>query len=303
MHVAIIGGTGFVGWYLVKALIDASHEPSLLVRAGSESRVEHPERCRITTGELSPVTARETLKNCDAVIYNIGILREFPSRGITFEELQYQCVVRITELASALGVQRLILMSANGVKPNGTPYQETKFRAEEYAQSSGLDITIFRPSVIFGDPQGRDEFASQLLRQMIVPPLPALGFRTGFRSKNRVKMSPVHVEDVVTAFVAALDNPSTFGKTYELGGPEELSWVQMLERIAAATGRNKWIVPMPVGVMKIPAALLGWLPFFPVTLDQLKMLEEGNTADPGPLTALIGREPRAFNSDNLAYLS
>ena len=303
MHVAIIGGTGFVGRHLADAFISAGHQLSLLVRPGSENRIVRPERCRIIRGDLgSPVSVNETLKNCDAAIYNVGILRELPSKGITFEEMQYHCVLRVTELAQALGVSRFMLMSANGVKPDGTSYQRTKFRAEQRALSSGLNVTIFRPSVIFGDPSGREEFASQLYRQMISPPLPAIGLRSANSAENTVQMSPVHVKDVAAAFVAALDDPSTFGQTYELGGPEILSWEQILERIADATGRNKWIIPMPIGLMKIPAALLDWLPFFPVTLDQLKMLEEGNTADPGSLTALIGREPRAFVGENLAYL-
>lgn len=303
MHVAIIGGTGFVGRHLVDAFIGAGHQLSLLVRPGSENRITRPERCRIVRGDLSSsVCVNETLKNCDAAIYNVGILREFPSKGITFEEMHYKCAMRVTELAHALGVSRFILMSANGVRADGTPYQRTKFRAEQGALSSGLDATIIRPSVIFGDPSGRQEFASQLYRQMVSPPLPAIGLYSANGSGNTVQMSPVHVEDVAAAFVAALDDPSTIGQTYELGGPEILSWEQILKRIADATGHNKWIIPMPIGLMKIPTALLDWLPFFPVTLDQLRMLEEGNTADPGQLTALIGREPRAFDGENLAYL-
>ena len=303
MDVAIIGGTGFVGSYLVDALNAAGHQLSLLVRPGSESRLSNSERCRIVPGDLgSPASINATLRDCDATIYNVGILREFPSKGITYEAMQYESVVRVAESAKALGVSRFVLMSANGVRPDGTRYQQTKYRAEQAVLSCGLDVTIFRPSVIFGDPRGRDEFASQLYRQMISPPLPAIGFRSGIGADNTVKMSPVHVEDVAAAFVTALGNPSTFGETFELGGPEILSWEQILERIAAATGRNKWTIPMPIGLMKLPAALLDWLPYFPVTLDQLRMLEEGNTADSGPLQALIEREPRVFDAQNLAYL-
>ncbi len=305
MHVAVIGGTGFVGKYLVGALLDAGHVPSLLARPGSESRVDHPNGCRIVSGDLgSPVAVIETLKNCDAVIYNVGILRERPSAGITFEEAHYTCAVRVLESAKACGISRFLLMSANGVKANGTPYQQTKFRAEKKLLASRLDVTVFRPSVIFGDPTGRDEIATRLYRQMIAPPLPALGFYRGFLPSNgAVELSPVHVRDVADAFIASLEDDSTFGATVEVGGPEVLSWIEMLERIAAATGHNKWIVPMPIGLMRIPAALFGWLPFFPVTLDQLRMLEEGNCADPGPLTSLIRRAPRAFDSDSLAYLN
>jgi NADH dehydrogenase len=304
MRVAIFGGSGFVGSYLVDALIAAGHEPSLMVRFGSERKVRQVERCRLVAGNLSSTTAIDaTLENCDAVIYNVGILRESPKQGITFEELQYNRVVRVSESAKTHGISRFLLMSANGAKSTGTPYQETKFRAEEHVRASGFDVTIFRPSVIFGEPRGRMEIGTQLYAEMISPPIPAVGFFTGWRPyRGTVAMSPVHVEDVAQAFLTALRESSTIGKTYVLGGPEVLSWAEMLRRIARTVERKKWIVPMPIGIMKLAAALLDWLPFFPVTRDQLTMLAEGNTADPAVLAQLIGRQPKAFNEAHLAYL-
>ncbi|NJN48205.1 MAG: NAD(P)H-binding protein, partial [Candidatus Competibacteraceae bacterium] len=116
---------------------------------------------------------RQTLTGCDAAIYSIGILREFKNRGITFDELQYQGAVRAIDAAVDLGVKRFILMSANGVKAEGTPYQISKYRAEQHLQNTDLDWTIFRPSVIFGDPRGKMEFCTQLQAQLINPPIPA----------------------------------------------------------------------------------------------------------------------------------
>ncbi len=304
MRVAIFGGPGFVGSFLVDALIAAGHEPSLMVRLGSEHKVRQAEHCRLVAGNLSSTTAIEaTLENCDAVIYSVGILKESPKQSITFEELQYNGVVRVAESAKTHGISRFLLMSANGAKSTGTPYQETKFRAEEHVRASGFDVTIFRPSVIFGEPRGRMEIGTQLYAEMISPPIPAVGFFTGWRPyRGAVVMSPVHVEDVAQAFLTALRESSTIGKTYVLGGPEVLSWAEMLRRIARTVGRKKWILPMPIGIMKLAAALLDWLPFFPVTRDQLTMLAEGNTADPAALAQLIGRQPKAFNEAHLAYL-
>ena len=116
-------------------------------------------------------------------------------------------------------------------------------------------------------------------------------------------MSPVHVTDVAAAFVRCLDDPATIGKTYELGGPESLTWTEMLKRIAGAAGRRKLVLPMPIALMKLAATLLDWLPVFPVTRDQLTMLAEGNTADPAVLQALIGRDPIPFSTERLRYLS
>ena len=304
MKVALFGGTGFVGGYLVDALLRAGHEPVLLVRAGSEDKLAHADAVSTVTGDLSNLRAIEqVLDGADAVIYNVGILREQPRKGITFERMQYRGAVRVIEAARRAGVSRLLLMSANGVRKPGTPYQETKFRAEEFARHSGMDVTIFRPSVIFGDPRGTYEFATQLHREMVSPPLPGIGFHNGWSSESgQIRMSPVHVEDVAEAFVEALDDPETVGKTYVLGGPESLSWTAMVERVAGATGKTKTILPMPIGVMRIGATLLDWMPAFPVTRDQLTMLSEGNEAEADDVRKLTGRDPTAFNADTLAYL-
>ena len=304
MRVAIIGGTGFVGSYLAEALLKAGHSLSLLVRRGSEDKLRHPEQIQAVTGDIADKESlRRVLDGCDAVIYNVGILRELPRQGITFESAQYEGLVNTVDVALSCGVQRLLLMSANGAKIPGTRYQETKRRAEAYALESGLDVTVFRPSVIFGDPRGTMEFATQLFREMVRPPLPAVNFVPGSDAENdAILMSPVHIDDVASAFVAALENDDCVGKTYALGGPEVLTWKDMITRIGAATGRQKWFLPMPIALMRIGATLLDWLPLFPVTREQLSMLEEGNVADPAVVQALTGREPKAFSAPNLAYL-
>ena len=304
MRVGIVGGTGFVGGYLTEALLNAGYDVSLLVRPGSETKVRESQRVRMVAGDLqSPDSLGDLVADCAAVIYNVGILREFPRRGITYETTHYDGAVRTVDAARRAGVSRFLLMSANGVKQPGTPYQETKYRAEQYAQGSGLDVTVVRPSVIFGDPRGTMEFATQLCRDMVRPPLPAIAFFSGTSpAKGAVVMSPVHIEDVADAFVAALQDDETIAKTLILGGPETLTWQEMLRRIGAAVGRRKVILPMPLSVMRAGAALFDWLPFFPVTRDQLTMLAEGNTAAPDALESLLGRRARGFTPKTPGYL-
>jgi len=296
VRVAIIGGTGFVGGYLVDALQAAGHDINALVRPGSEDKL-HSDAIHVVSGDISCQEAlRDTLRGCDAIIYNVGLLREIPRRGITFEHTQFQGVVDTVAAAKAEGVARMLLTSAIGVKDPGTKYQSTKRRAELYALSSGLDATVLRPSVIFGDPRGTMEFATQLYRDMVRPPIPAAGFAG-------VRMSPVHIEDVADAFVAALNDADTIGKTIELAGPEILPWKEMVRRIAASAGKSKIILPVPIWLMRIGATLFDWLPFYPVTRDQLTMLEEGNTASSEPLETMIGRPAAPFTPASLSYLS
>ena len=295
MRVAVIGGTGFVGRYLIDALLDEGHSVRALVREGGEPRLENSS-VQAVTGDLANLDALHTLvSGCDAVIYNVGLLREFPRRGITFEATQYQGVVDTVEAMKTVGVRRLLLMSAIGVKHPGTKYQSTKYRAERYALESGLDVTVLRPSVIFGDPRGTMEFATQLHRDMVRPPFPAVLFRG-------VRMSPVAATDVADAFVAALTRDETIGNTIELAGPEILDWATLVERVAAAVGRRKIMLRMPIWLMRVGATLFDWLPFYPVTRDQLTMLVEGNTASSDGLQNLIGRTPAGMSAEALAYL-
>ena len=302
--VAIIGGTGFVGSYVVDALHAAGHTTSLLVRAGSEDKVQRADGQRVTVGDIDDHDAiNAVLEGCDAVIYLIGILREDRSKGITFRKMQYEGVVRVADAAKGKGILRFLLMSANGVEAEATPYQQTKLDAEHYVDDIGMNYTVLRPSVIFGDPRGRMEFATQLRDDMVDMPVPAVGFYSGLKpSSGRVLMAPVHVADVANAFVAALDDESSIGETFELCGPDVLSWNEMIRRVAAAVGKKKLILPMPIGLMRIAATALDWMPVFPVTRDQLTMLQQNNVCTQNRIGVLIGGRPTAFAAKNLGYL-
>ena len=306
MRVGIFGGTGFVGAYLIDALLARGHQPILLVRQGTGKRDALADDCELIPGEISDKSAVNTLVNAsDALVYNIGILREFPGRGITFEDLHFHSAKLVMDMAAGAGGKRFLLMSANGVRPEGTGYQRTKYRAEEHLRGSGLDYSIFRPSVIFGPPRGRTEIATQLLHDIIRPPLPAPLFYSGFLPVNAggFRLAPIQVEEVAAAFADALNNEQTIGKTYLLCGPEELTWREILKRIAEAAGRpGKLMVPVPADLLRLGASLLDRFEAFPVTADQLKMLLAGNTCDmPDDAIAITGQ--RRFDDSELAYLS
>lgn len=306
MKVALFGGTGFVGSYLVDHLLAAGHEPRVLVRPGSESKLQQPERCEVVPGDIDqPQAVAACLEGADAAIYNIGLIREFPSRGITWEAMHFAGAKTAIDAAVRGGVQRFLLMSANGVKPEGTGYQSTKYRAEQYLAASGLDWTVFRPSVVFGDPRGRMEFCTQLRDEMIAKPIPAPLFHAGLwpAGAGRFHMSPVAVGDVAEAFVRALAEPASVGRVFHLGGPEALEWREILGVIAAAVGRKKVMLPAPVGPVRAVAALLDRFEWFPVTRPQLQMLLEGNACDGGAAWELFGIRPTRFEVGALGYLS
>ena len=305
MKVALLGGTGFVGSYLVEQLTAEQHSPVLLVRPGSEDKVVDRIHCNTIAGTVAEEEAvRKVVKGCDAVVYNIGILREFPSRGITFEALQFEGVRCAIQIAIESGVKRFLLMSANGVKQDGTPYQRTKHRAEQLLAESPLVWTIFRPSVVFGDPRGKNEIATELRDQLINSPFPAPLFYDGLlpMSAGRFAMAPVHVQDVTGMMVQSLTMPETVGQRYTLCGPETIEWREIIRRIAQAVGRSKMTVPVPLLFLKPLAALLERFESFPLTRDQLTMLLEGNAGDSTNVFKAFEVQPAHFDENSLAYL-
>lgn len=306
MKVAVIGGTGFVGGYVVDKLCAEGHEVRVLTRPGSERRLAAHAAVTPVPGEVSDASAvARCVEGCAAAVYLIGILREDPGAGITFDALQRRGAERAIEAAEAAGVRRFLLMSANGVDAAQTPYQTSKLAAEERLKAASLEWTIFRPSVVFGEPRGRMEFCTQLKAELIESPMPAPLFFPGLSplGAGSFELAPVHVEDVAAAFAGALERGDAAGRTYELCGPERLSWKQILEAIASAAGRpNKLMLPAPALVLEPVAAVLGRFHWFPVTRDQLRMLLAGNTCSADGLSRL-GIVPRHFDQQALSYLA
>ena len=307
MKIAIFGGTGFVGSYIIDELLKNDHEPLVLVREGSKSKLINADKCKIISGDISEIESIEnTIKSADVVIYCIGIIREFPKKGATFEQLHFQAAKKCIDVAKALGVKRFIMMSANVVKVDGTGYQRTKYLAEEYLKFSNLDWTIFRPSLIFGDPRGggRPEFCSQLKKDMLSLPFPAPNFHPGLNPMNAGKfaMSPIHINNVAEFFVKSIELKESIKKIYSLGG-EAYYWKDIITTIAKSYGKKKWTVPAPAIGVQILATFLGRFSWFPITKDQITMLLEGNVCDSKEFYDLFQIEQIPFNTETLSYLN
>ena len=307
MKIAVFGGTGFVGSYIIDNLIANQYTPRILVREKSKKKIISADKCEVVIGDIFDEGAiREVINGVDAVIYTIGLIREFPSLGITFEKLHFEGAVKCMNLSSEAGVKRFILMSANGVCPDGTGYQKTKWMSEQYLKNTDLDWTIFRPSTIFGNPrgEGRPEFFTQLKSDLIDLPLPAPLFHQGLLPFNAGSflMSPIHIKDVAQFFVKSIKEEKYYGRVFELGN-ENHTWKEMLRMLTTALNRNKLMIPAPIGPVMAVASLLDRFSWFPATKDQLVMLAEGNTCDSSKLFADFEIEPTPLNPDNLSYLA
>ncbi len=299
MNVFVTGGTGFVGRNVIRALKAAHHMVYAWVRHGSEVKLPFLDGVEIVFGDsLEPQEMRIGMEKCDAVINLVGIIREYPRKGITFDQTHYQSTLHTVNIAKKCGVKRFIQMSANGASDHGVSvYQTTKRRAERIVEESGLDWTIFRPSVIFGDPEGLFEFSTELagiIRSFIIIPI----FDGG-----KLEMDPVWVGDVADCFVKALNTPISSGKTFHLCGGRPIKFKQIVETIGKAIGKKRIVtMPIPFGLILPVASVMERFSFFPVTSDQLLMLKQGNICKEQEFKAIFGIQPKQFISENLDYL-
>lgn len=288
MRVFVTGGTGFVGREVVSRLHAEGHELRCLVRKGTEGRLPQIGAIEPVCGDVADgATLKGLLAGCDAVVHLVGIIREFPHQGVTFERLHVEATRNVVERAVEAGVGRYLQMSANGAAEIAdTGYQTTKWRAEQLVKSSGLDWTIFRPSIIFGA-------GSEFVRMMVaiirnLPLVPVIG-------SGRYEMQPVAVGQVAESFARALKMPETVGKTYHLGGAKPLSYLELLDAVSRALGKGHVrTVRQPLFLMKPTVKLLESFHQFPITTDQMTMLLQGNVCDPAVWAADFDLEPIDF---------
>lgn len=286
MHrVFVTGATGFVGHSLIQALRMDGHLVRCLVRPGSERDLRGVEAIeRVEGNVLAPQTLEEGMDGCDAVIHLVGIIREFPARGVTFERVHVQGTLNVLDAATAIGVRRYLHMSALGSRPGArSRYHQTKWAAEDAVRASAVPWTIFRPSIIYGPGDGFVSMLAGMIGRL--PAVPVIG-------DGRQRLQPVPVQQVAEGFARALAIPAAVKQTYEVGGPTAVSMLELLDMIGTAMGRRRVRkVHAPLGLVRPLARLFHRLPLFPVTPDQLLMLAEDNTCEPRPFFSTVGLTP------------
>jgi len=296
MLVLVTGASGFVGNEVVKELLARGHEVRALVRPGSEKKLQERDRVVLFPGDcLHPESLVPAAQGCEAVIHLVGIIREFPGRGITFERVHVQATKNVVDAAKAAGARRYLHMSALGARPEpADPYHVTNFRADQYVMASGLTYTIFRPSVIYGPgDQSFNLFARQIRRLKFFPVI----------GDGNYKLQPLPVTTVAQAFALALELPQTENRIYELGGPESLTFNEIIDTLARVLKRRIRKVHQPVWCMQMAAKMCGRFRWFPLTPGQLRMLLEGSTCDPTPFYRDFGLTPVPLEEGLARYLS
>jgi uncharacterized protein YbjT (DUF2867 family) len=284
-RIFVTGATGFVGRAVVPALRGHGYAVRCLVRRGSELDLRGMEAIERVEGDvLSPDTLERDMAGCDTVVHLVGIIREERATLSTFERIHTQGTINVLDAAAATGVRRYVHMSALGTRPGARArYHQTKWAAEEAVRASPIPWTIFRPSIIYGPGDQFINLFAGLVRHY--PVVPVIG-------SGQQRLQPVPVEHVAEGFARAVELGATVKHAYDVGGPDAVTMVQLLDLIGAALGRSRVRkVHVPIGVVRTATRLLHRLPGFPLTPDQLLMLEEDTVCDPQPFYSTFGLSP------------
>ncbi len=279
--VTLTGASGFVGTHVLAQLVQHGCAVTAPVRT-PQRNVSRSDLITTVETDFYDVNAlRQTLQYSNTIIHLIGIITENHRLGQTFERVHQEITANLVNAAVQTGhIQRFILLSALGSRPDTQcRYHRTKWLAEQTVRHSGLNWTIFQPSIIHG-PDGR---FMHMIRDFWINPLPPFVpyFARGlFGKQGGGRVQPVWVNDVAKCLVLACHIQKTAAKTYTLGGPDMMTWPEMyrLIRQYLPQARRKPVLPFPVWLARIMAKL----PNMPFNNDQIIMSQEDsicNTAD------------------------
>lgn len=279
--ILVAGGTGFVGTKVVHALRAASLPVRILARKPERQDQLRAWGCEVVQGDMTDAESlRRAAEGCETVVHLVAIL--LGSRD-AFERIMVQGTRDLVEAAKAAGAKRLVLQSALGTEEGRelAPYYHAKWEEEQAVKYSGLDHVIFRPSFVFGSDGGILPQQIRIVRYS--PVTPVLG---------RHRMQPIWVDDVAAFFTAAVSADEAANRTFDLGGPDRLTWAELHALIRKTLGKRRLAFTVPPALLKTGASVGQVLPPLNGARSAVEMLDFGdNVGDPRPAMEAYGVQP------------
>ncbi len=267
--ILVTGGTGFVGGHVVHALRADSRDVRCLVRDRQRGERLEAWGCELVEGDVTrPESLQPALAGCDTVIHLVAIRQGKPE---AFERIMIGGTRNVLAAAREAGVRRFVHMSALGTSAQTkdlVPYYHAKWEMEQDVKAAGIPYVVFKPSFVFGKDGGILPTFAKLAK--LAPVTPIIGSGTQ-------RIQPVWADDLGAYFTKAVDLQAATDRTFELGGPDAVTWNEFWERLKHARGIRRPSVHVPIGFMKLNALVTERLPGdIPLTRDLLKMLEAGD---------------------------
>ena len=269
--IAIFGGGGFIGKHLMRQLTKLDYRVKVATRnpylKGYLKPLGNPGQIAfLKTNIFKPDDVKQVLKNSDFVINLVGILHE--TRTQKFNQIHAQFPYLLSNLCNEFGIKNLIHISALGVKEKHTSkYMQSKLQGEKNIQETFKPAVILRPSVCFGS--GDKFFTTFASIAQFSPILPLIG-------SGKTKFAPIYVGDVAKAIVKALELNNSEPKIYELGGPENYSFKELMEILLKEIKKKRFLIPIPFSAAKFQSYFFQLMKNPPLTSDQVEMLKYNN---------------------------
>jgi uncharacterized protein YbjT (DUF2867 family) len=267
--ILVTGATGFVGGHVVHALRAAGEDVRVLVRSPRKGAKLRTWGVEIAEGDMTDAQSlARAVEGCDTIVHLVAI-RQGPKEQ--FRRVMVDGTRDLVAAARGAGVRRFVLMSALGTSEatkDLVPYYWAKWEMEQEVERSGMSYVIFRPSFIFAGDGGILPTFVKLAR--LAPVTPIIG--TGEQ-----RLQPIWIDDVALYFAESIDKGAATGRTFELGGPDVVSWNEFWERLKRVRRMRRPSVHVPVRLMRLNAFVTEHLPGdIPLTNDLLTMLEHGD---------------------------
>jgi uncharacterized protein YbjT (DUF2867 family) len=268
VKILVTGGTGFVGSRIVHALRAEGRDVRALVRRPERGSHLASLGVELATGDVTDAASvAAAADGCTHVVHLVAILTGKPQ---DFERVMTHGTQNVLAAAKAAGVERFVLMSALGttaVTKDIVPYFGAKFAMEQDTVASGLEYTIFRPSFVFG--RGGGALATFMKQVRYSPVVTVIG-------SGEQRIQPIWIDDVAEHFARALDTPGAANKTFEIGGPDIVTWDELYRMIAKVLGKRRALAHIPAALARTGARATQWVPKAPLSADQVAMIEAGD---------------------------
>lgn len=299
MRILFAGGSGFLGRHICRALIEASHEVSVLTRNPQRiATIPQLAGAGAVEGDVTdPSSLRGSAAGFDAVATAVQFPNfpvEQPSRGLSFDRYDRGGTENLLAEAARAGAGRFFYVSGVNVSPDShKPWYRAKGLAEKAIQASGLSYAILRPSWAYGP---EDNALNRIARMARLSPLvPKLGTRPQ-------RIQPVYVEDIALAVTRIFERDEAWGRVFEIGGPEVLTMTEITRTLCRVLGLRRAVVPVPAVLAKLATAPLNLWPRPPMNPAGVEFAIQEGLADTTELQAVLDVHPIPFEEGLRRYL-